>query len=301
MEIQTHGSPGVVRGILDLALAAGARMALPGRVLLPGLPERQDVGHGGGGHQRLGGGPDRGPGACVWARGSQGGLEGRLRIHLDSVMDLRAEWEAAGSTFPEDMEGEARQASRDTLAELERHLSVLTGEMLAPAPSLRYLREGWRVALVGPANSGKSSLFNALLGGSGPSSPPTPGPPGTSWRNRSRSAATLWCSWIRRASGGHGPRGGPGRGARAPHGRLRPMGSCWSSMGPGVGRRRLRPSSSSCSMPPSRSWPTRRTWGRFAARSPEGTLAVSALTGQAGSGPPASWRGWMESSMPSST
>jgi tRNA modification GTPase len=73
-------------------------------------------------------------------------------------MDLRAQWEAA-IDFPEDVEDIAITGSRAILVQIAQRLTLL----LDAAPALRFLREGWRVALVGPANSGKSSLFNALL------------------------------------------------------------------------------------------------------------------------------------------
>ena len=157
VEIQTHGAPGIVRGILDLAMGLGARMALPGEFsyraylnekmsvleaeAINALVEAQTDGQA----MRLG-------------RGLLGGLERELRVHLESVMDIRAQWEAA-IDFPEDVEDPTSEGSRETLREMERRLSSL----MRTAPALRFLREGWRVALVGPANSGKSSLFNALL------------------------------------------------------------------------------------------------------------------------------------------
>lgn len=160
VEIQTHGSPGVVGGILDLAMAAGARAALPGefsyRAYLNGkmsvmeaeavnaLVEAQTEGQA----QRL-------------VAGLQGRLEGRLREVLGTLMDLRADLEAR-IDFPEDMEGEASAGTAGAPSPLPPVVLELE-RMLAAAPSLRYLREGWRVALVGPVNSGKSSLFNALL------------------------------------------------------------------------------------------------------------------------------------------
>lgn len=157
VEIQAHGAPGVIRGVLDLARGLGARMALPGEFsyraylnnkltvleaeAINALVEAQTDGQA----MRLG-------------RGLQGGLEHELRVHLERVMDLRAQWEAA-IDFPEDVEDLTTTGSRAALVEIAQRLSHL----LDASPALRFLREGWRVALVGPANSGKSSLFNALL------------------------------------------------------------------------------------------------------------------------------------------
>lgn len=157
VEIQAHGAPGVIRGILGLAVERGARLALPGefsyRAYLNGkltvleseainaLVDAQTDGQA----MRLG-------------QGLQGGLEKELRAWLDQLMDLRAQWEAA-IDFPDDVEGGPRSDSLAILREFEGRMSALQ----SAAPSLRYMREGWRVALVGPVNSGKSSLFNALL------------------------------------------------------------------------------------------------------------------------------------------
>ncbi len=157
VEIQAHGAPGVVRGLLDLAAAAGARMALPGEfsyraylngkvtvmeaeavnALVAAETDGQAVGLGG---------------------GLRGGLERDLRQIQDGIMDVRAECEAR-IDFPEDVETPSLVPMREKVAGLAEELESL----LEKSSSLRYLREGWRVALVGPVNSGKSSLFNALL------------------------------------------------------------------------------------------------------------------------------------------
>jgi tRNA modification GTPase len=157
VEIQAHGAPGIVRGILDLALGMGARMALPGEFSYRAfLNEKMTVMEAEAINALVDAQTD---GQAVrLGRGLQGGLERELRIHLESVMDIRARWEAA-IDFPEDVEDPSTVGSRDTLGEMEGRLSRL----MRTAPALRFLKEGWRVALVGPANSGKSSLFNALL------------------------------------------------------------------------------------------------------------------------------------------
>ena len=157
VELQVHGAPGVVRGVLDLLGAGGARMALPGefsyRAFLNGklsVMEAEAV-------NALVDAETEGQAAGL-AGGLGRGIEGQLRDMLDEVLDLRAGWEA-GIDFPEDV-GEV------ALAGLLEHLRSMAGQMeglLRAAPALRYLREGWRLALVGPVNSGKSSLFNALL------------------------------------------------------------------------------------------------------------------------------------------
>lgn len=97
-------------------------------------------------------------------RVAQSQLEGQLGRAIDRHREtgtvLLAELEA-GIDFPEDDVDylrETRAAPR--AAALEREL----GELVATFGLGRALREGVSVALVGPVNAGKSSLFNALVG-----------------------------------------------------------------------------------------------------------------------------------------
>ena len=103
VEFQLHGSPGVLRSVLDAAVEEGARPALPGeysyRAFLNGkltlvaaetinaLVSAETEAQ----LERLG-------------EGFKGGLESSLRALLDRVLELRASWEARVD-FPEDVEG----------------------------------------------------------------------------------------------------------------------------------------------------------------------------------------------------
>ena len=156
-ELHLHGAPGIVRGVMDAVQRLGARRALPGEfsyraflnakislmaaeainVLVTAETESQ---------------------ATDLGRGLRGGLEDELRAMLGRILDLRARWEAQ-IDFPEDVSEGRPMAETGEVGEIVERLS----DLLATSRSLRRLREGWRVALVGPVNSGKSSLFNALL------------------------------------------------------------------------------------------------------------------------------------------
>ncbi len=155
VEIHVHGGRGIVRGGLENLERLGARVALPGefsyRAYLNGkislleaeavnaLVEAETAGQA----ARLG-----------------GMLHGRLFEDLEKLrselLSLRAEWEAR-IDFPEEAgEGEV---PRNRLAQLLEKLCGLERE----GRTLKVLKEGWRIALVGRVNTGKSSLFNALL------------------------------------------------------------------------------------------------------------------------------------------
>lgn len=95
---------------------------------------------------------------------ARAGLEGRVADRVsalaDGLTDLAAELEAVLDYPGEDL------LVLDDAALLAR-LAELRGRLIALADSWRaghHAVEGARVALVGPPNAGKSSLFNALLG-----------------------------------------------------------------------------------------------------------------------------------------
>lgn len=159
VEFSTHGNPWIVRRVVELAAAAGARVAEPGeftfRAYLHGrmdLVEAEAV-------------ADLVAAVTpAQARAASDQLEGTLtatitRLEAD-VFDLTARLEAS-LDFPE--EGyrfiDAPEASRALLA-----LRAELDGLVASARVGRVLREGRRLAIVGQPNVGKSSIFNALLG-----------------------------------------------------------------------------------------------------------------------------------------
>jgi len=161
LELSAHGSPVVLRAIVESAIACGARLAEPGeftlRAFLNGridLPQAEAV-------------ADLIDAVTpLQARAAFDQLEGTLTRAIGDVdaalFDLIAKLEASVD-FPD--EGYHFVESDQVRAELDR-LIARTAALLASARRGRLVREGLQVAIVGRPNVGKSSLFNALVGAS---------------------------------------------------------------------------------------------------------------------------------------
>ncbi len=159
VEISAHGSPVVLRAIVTAALDRGARLAEPGEFTLRAF---------------LNGRIDLMQAEAVadlidavtpqQARAAFDQLSGTLTATIREIdvalFDLVARLEASVD-FPD--EG-YHFIDPNALGEAIDGLATRTASMLASARRGRMLREGLQVAIVGPTNAGKSSLFNALLG-----------------------------------------------------------------------------------------------------------------------------------------
>ncbi|PJJ95826.1 tRNA uridine-5-carboxymethylaminomethyl(34) synthesis GTPase MnmE [Lysobacteraceae bacterium NML75-0749] len=156
-ELQAHGSPVVLRRLLDTAVAMGARQARPGefseRAFLEGkldLAQTEaiaDLIH---------------ASSEQAARAARRSLDGVFSQQVEqlaaNLMALRVQAEAAIDFADEPLDTLSDSRLGQTLAGIRQALA----DLLARAEAGQRLRDGLHAVIVGPPNAGKSSLLNAL-------------------------------------------------------------------------------------------------------------------------------------------
>jgi tRNA modification GTPase len=158
VELSCHGSPALLRIVVERLIAQGARLAAPGeftrRAFLNG---RIDLAQAEAVALLIGARTERAMRLAV--RAVAGQLGDSLRGLRDRLLDVIAALEVT-LDFPDDAVGIDPAAAAATVAALAADVVAWR----ARADRGRILHEGLTVAIVGAPNAGKSSLLNALAG-----------------------------------------------------------------------------------------------------------------------------------------
>lgn len=158
-EISCHGNPQIVERLLAAAVAGGARLAHPGEFTRRAVQHgKMDLIRAEAVMQVATATTKRG--LDIGRQGLEGHLSKTMSRLRSRMIEVAAECEARLDYPADELAVETDQRVLDDVADMAEQCRVWAGTYRAG----QIFVQGARVALVGPVNAGKSSLFNVLLG-----------------------------------------------------------------------------------------------------------------------------------------